>query len=92
MNSDWTIEFRPNARNEFRKLNRSVQRRVINYLEQRVIASGNPRRFGKLLSGDMGEFWSYRVGDFRIISMIEGKRLVVVVVVVSVGHRRDVYR
>lgn len=90
MNSDWTIEFRPNARNEFRKLDRSVQRRVINYLEQRVIASGNPRQFGKLLSGDMGEFWSYRVGDYRIISLIEDKRLVVVVV--SVGHRRDVYR
>jgi mRNA interferase RelE/StbE len=63
---------------------------LIAYLEQRVIASGNPRRLGKLLRGDKGEFWSYRIGDYRIIAMIEDKRLVVVVV--SVGHRREVYR
>ena len=63
---------------------------MIKYLEQRVVASGNPRQFGKSLRGDKGEFWSYRVGDYRIISLIEDERLVVVVV--SVGHRRDVYR
>jgi mRNA interferase RelE/StbE len=63
---------------------------LIDYLEQRVIARGNPRQFGKLLHGDKGEFWSYRVGDYRIISLIEDKKLVVVVV--SVGHRRNVYR
>ena len=55
-----------------------------------MIASGNPRQFGKSLSGDMGEFWSYRVGDYRVISLIEDKKLVVVIV--SVGHRRDIYR
>jgi mRNA interferase RelE/StbE len=63
---------------------------VINYLEQRVIASGNPRQFGKSLSGDMGELWSYRVGDYRIMSLIEDERLVIVVI--SVGHRRDIHR
>ena len=89
-NSGWTIEFRPNARNELRELDRSVQRRLIDYLEQRVIASGNPRQLGKPLRGDKGEFWSYRVGDYRIIALIEDKRPVVVVI--SVGHRRHVYR
>jgi mRNA interferase RelE/StbE len=63
---------------------------VINYLEQRVIASGNPRQLGKSLSGDMGEFWSYRIGEWRIITLIEDTRLVIVII--SVGHRRDIYR
>jgi mRNA interferase RelE/StbE len=67
-----------------------VQRRLIDYLEHRVIASGAPRRLGKPLRGDKGEFWSYRVGDYRIIALIEDRRLVIVVI--SVGHRRDVYR
>ncbi|MGH6896539.1 MAG: type II toxin-antitoxin system RelE family toxin [Geminicoccaceae bacterium] len=88
--SGWTIEFRPNARNELRKLDRSVQRRLVNYLEQRVVARGDPRRWGKALHGEKGEFWSYRVGNYRIISLIEDRRLVIVVV--SVGHRRHVYR
>ena len=50
----------------------------------------NPRQLGKPLRGDKGEFWSYRVGDYRIISLIEDRRLVVVFV--SVGHRGHVYR
>ena len=82
--------FRPSARDELRKLDKSVQRRRIDYLEQRVVASRAPRRLGKALHGDKGEFWSYRVGDYRIIALLEDRRLVVVVV--SVGHRRDVYR
>jgi mRNA interferase RelE/StbE len=55
-----------------------------------VIASGDPRQVGKPLRGDKGEFWSYRVGDYRIVALIEDKRLVIVVI--SVGHRRDIYR
>ncbi len=86
----WTIEFGPNARSELRRLDRSVQRRIIQFLEQRVIAIDDPRQLGKPLRGDKGEFWSYRVGDYRIICTIEDQRLVVVVV--SVGHRREVYR
>ena len=86
----WTIEFRPNARSNLRRLDPPVQRRVIQYLERRVIAIGDPRQLGKPLHGDKGELWSYRVGDYRIICMIEERCLVVVVV--SVGHRREVYR
>jgi mRNA interferase RelE/StbE len=86
----WTIEFGPNARREFGRLDRPVQRRLLQYLEQRVMASGDPRQLGKALHGDKGDLWSYRVGGYRIICMIEDRRLVVVVV--SVGHRREVYR
>ncbi|MGH6917497.1 MAG: type II toxin-antitoxin system RelE family toxin [Geminicoccaceae bacterium] len=67
-----------------------MQRRLIDYLERRVIASGAPRRLGKALRGDKGELWSYRVGDYRIIALIEDRRLVIVIV--SVGHRREVHR
>ena len=86
----WTIEFGPSARHALRKLDRSVQRRLLQYLERRVIASGDPRQFGKALRGDKGDFWSYRVGDYRIICMIEDQRLVVTVI--TLGNRRDVYR
>ena len=86
----WTIEFRPNARRELGKLDRTVQRRLLQYLAQRVLASGDPRQLGKPLHGDQGDLWSYRVGDYRIICMIEDRRLVVVVV--RLGHRREVYR
>ena len=86
----WRIEFLPNARRELRKLEQSVQRRLLQYLDQRVIASGDPRQLGKALSGAKGNLWSYRIGDYRIVCTIEDQRLVVVVV--AVGNRREVYR
>ena len=86
----WTIEFGPNARRELSRLDRPVQRRLLHYLDQRVIALGDPRQLGKPLRGEHGELWSYRVGSYRIICILEHERLVVVVV--SVGHRRDLYR
>jgi mRNA interferase RelE/StbE len=55
-----------------------------------VVAGGDPRRLGKPLRGDKDEFGSYRVGNYRIVCLIEDQRLVVVVI--SIGHRRDVYR
>jgi mRNA interferase RelE/StbE len=86
----WTIEFGPNARRELSKLDRPVQRRLVQYLEQRVVASGDPRQFGEAMRGDKGDLWKYRVGAYRIVCMIEDRRLVVLVV--TVGHRREVYR
>jgi mRNA interferase RelE/StbE len=86
----WTIEFRPNARADLRTLDPPVQRRILNFLEHRVVASGDPRRLGKPLRGEKRELWSYRVGSYRIVCLLEDERLVVVVV--SVGHRPEVYR
>jgi mRNA interferase RelE/StbE len=86
----WTIEFRPNARSELKRLDRPVQRRIRQFLRERVMTIGDPRQLGKPLHGDKGDLWSYRVGDYRIICMIEDRRLVVVVV--SVRHRREAYR
>jgi mRNA-degrading endonuclease RelE of RelBE toxin-antitoxin system len=41
-------------------------------------------------SGPLATFWRYRVGDYRIICDMQDHRLVVLVV--EIGHRRDVYR
>jgi mRNA interferase RelE/StbE len=86
----WTIECGPNARRELHKLDRPLQRRLLQDLGHRVVASGDPRQFGKALRGDQGDLWSYQVGVYRLICMIEDQRLVVVVV--TVGKRREVYR
>jgi mRNA interferase RelE/StbE len=87
---DWTIEFEQDAIRQLNRLDKAVRRRITEYLELRVAASGDPRQFGKSLRHDKTGLWSYRVGHYRIISLIEDQRLVVVVV--SVGHRRQVYR
>jgi mRNA interferase RelE/StbE len=86
----WTIEFERDAIRQLNRLDKPVRRRIVEFLERRVAGSGDPRRFGKSMTGDMAGFWRYRVGDYRILCLLEDGRLVVAVV--SVGHRREVYR
>jgi mRNA interferase RelE/StbE len=58
-------------------------------LRRRIATAEDPRRFGRPLTGDLKGLWRYRVGDYRIVAAIEDNRFVVLVV--TVGHRRDVY-
>ena len=86
----WTIEFDRRAVRDLQALDRAVQRRMLSYLEQRIAPAENPRDFGEALTSTFTGLWRYRVGDYRIVSRIEDDRLVVLIV--RIGHRRDVYR
>lgn len=85
----WTIEFTAQAENALRRLDKSVVRRVKKYLSQ-IKELPNPRMRGESLKGNLSEFWKYRVGDYRIVCEIQDKKLVILIV--KIGHRRDVYK
>jgi mRNA interferase RelE/StbE len=85
----WQIEFDRGAARDLRKLGHDGQRLILTYLRTRIATSDNPRRFGRSLTGDRKGLWRYRVGDYRILASIEEHRFVVLVV--TVGHRREVY-
>ncbi len=88
--SGWKVEITPRAEKELRKLGKVDQRRVREFLRTRVEGTSNPRQIGKPLGGAKSLFWRYRVGDIRILCRLEDERIVVVVV--TVGHRREIYR
>ena len=50
----------------------------------------DPRSRGKALTGNLAGLWRYRVGDYRVVCDIEDG--VLVILVVDVAHRREVYR
>ena len=85
----WAVEFDDRARRELRKLDAKTQQTILRYLRERIAGANNPRRFGKALRRNLAGLWRYRVEDYRLICRIEDKR--VVVVVLQVGHRRDIY-
>lgn len=86
----WKVEVSSLARRQLDKLDPQTTRRIEKFLHERLAALENPRSLGEALHGSkLGEFWKYRVGDFRIIATIQDSRLVVLVL--RVGHRRDVY-
>ena len=85
----WQVEFEEAALKDLAKLDKQVARRIIAFLRERV--SNDPRSVGEALKGSkLGAFWKYRVGDYRIVASIEDDALRVLVV--RVGHRREVYR
>lgn len=86
----WTIEYADPAKQQLRKLDRQVARRVLDFMDERVAGLEDPRRTGKALTGPLGAFWRYRVGDCRVICDIQDGALRVLVV--QVGNRREIYR
>ncbi len=85
----WVYRFDERALKELRKLGKQAQRDIVAYLDERVACEEDPRRFGKGLKADLAGLWRYRVGDYRILCQIRDGELLVLVV--AVGHRRDVY-
>lgn len=87
----WTTEYTETARKQLRKLDKQIARRILDFMDERISGERNPRDTGKALTGNLlGAFWRYRVGDFRIICDIQDAKLCVLVV--QIGHRREVYR
>lgn len=86
----WTIEFDSIAEREFNHLDKSVAQRISKFLFQRLARLEDPRQIGERLQGPLREYWKYRVGDYRLVCTIENDRLLVIVL--RVGHRREIYR
>jgi mRNA interferase RelE/StbE len=85
----WRIEFDSDAVRDLRKLGAEPQRLILRYLRKRIATVEDPRRFGRPLTGNLKGLWRYRVGDYRIVAAIEDDRFIVLIV--TVGHRREVY-
>jgi mRNA interferase RelE/StbE len=87
----WKVEIDPAAVRELARLDPPIARRILIFLHGRVAVLEDPRSIGEALKGSkLGEFWKYRVGDYRIISSIDDGALRILVV--AIGNRREVYR
>ena len=87
----WRVEVSATATRQLDNLDTQHSRRILKFVHERLAKLDSPRDIGKPLRGsDLGEFWKYRVGDYRLICRIEDERLVVLVL--QVGHRKEIYR
>ncbi len=86
----WKVEISPGAIKQLNKLDAQHARRILTFLKERVSPSDDPRFSGKALKGDLGDYWRYRVGNYRILCHIKDASLVVLVF--RVGDRKNVYR
>ncbi len=91
MSLDWKIEFSESAKEDLKKFDTQVSKKVIKWLETRILSGVDPRLWGKQLKGSIfGEMWRYRVGEYRVLCLIKDN--IVTIKVVSIGHRKEVYK
>lgn len=80
-----TLVYIEKALKQLKKLDKSVSIRILSYMDE-VAKLKDPRERGKSLVGNLTGFWRYRIGDYRILD----EKLVIFVV--EIGHRREVYK
>jgi mRNA interferase RelE/StbE len=87
----WMIEFEQKAMRDLEGLDAQDARRVLRFLQDRLASLDNPRTIGEALKGSrFAGMWKYRVGHQRIICEIQDEKITVLVV--RIGHRREIYR
>ncbi len=85
----WKVEIGDQAEKQLKKLDRTAQKRILDYLAERIEGCKSPRHFGEPLKGNKAGYWRYRVGDYRIICEIQDQKLVVLAL--AIGHRKEIY-
>ena len=87
----WKIELDKSAEKELGKLDKQTAIRILKFLHERISQSEDPRSIGEALKGSvLGDYWKYRVGDYRIIAKIEDG--IMKILIVRIGNRREVYK
>ena len=77
------------SKKQLKKLDSSISKRILDYLEQLELID-DPRSRGKALTSNLSGLWRYRVGDYRILCRIYDDKLVITVI--EIAHRSTIYR
>jgi mRNA interferase RelE/StbE len=86
----WTIEYSSSALKSLKKMDKQFARRIVGYLDDKVAVLDDPRTLGKALKGELGEYWRYRVGDYRVLCEIQDDK--VIILAAAIGHRKEIYK
>lgn len=86
----YRVETTPRFEKEFRKLDRYTQRMLKAWIDKNLVDCADPRTHGKGLTANRSGQWRYRIGDYRLLCLIEDEELVILAL--TVGHRREVYQ
>lgn len=83
----YSYAFKSNAVKELKRLPLEIQKRIIKKLEY-FTATNNPLVFAEVLVNfNIGQY-RFRVGDYRIIFDLQDE----LIIILSIGHRREIYR
>lgn len=85
----YRVEFSQRALKELKKLDRHTAALILGWIRKNLENCENPRQYGKGLTANKSGQWRYRVGDYRLLAEIEDDKIIILIL--NVGHRRDIY-
>ncbi len=85
----YAVEFSKEALKDLKKLDKPTAALILGWVRKNLEGTDDPRRHGKALTGNLSGRWRYRVGDYRLLARIDDGR--VLILVLHVGHRREIY-
>ncbi len=85
----WIVDFDKKVLKAFHKLDKPVQKRIIDFIDHRILNLDDPRLAGTQLAGELAHLWRYRIGDYRLLCSFKDREMLILVV--DVGHRREIY-
>lgn len=86
----YRVELTESFEKDFIKLDSAVKKQILKWIEKHLLNVDFPSTPGKTLKGELKDYIRFRVGDYRIISIVEED--IFVITNIHVGHRKDVYR
>ena len=86
----YKVRFTENAKKDLKKLDKHTAALILGWIRKNLEDSENPRLHGKALTGNLGNRWRYRVGDYRLLASIEDNTITILIL--NIGHRREIYR
>lgn len=85
----YRVEFTETALKEFKKLDCHISLMITSWIRKNLEDCENPRQYGRALVANHSGKWRYRIGDYRLLCEIQDEKITILVV--TVGHRREVY-
>ncbi len=85
----YKVQFTQRALKDLKKLDRHTSALILGWIRKNLEGCENPRLYGKGLTANRSGQWRYRVGDYRLLAEIEDDKIIILIL--NVGHRRDIY-
>ena len=84
------VELTIEAKIKLKKMDRYTAAFILGWVRKHLEGCSDPRQHGKSLTANHQGEWRYRVGDYRLLADIQDDKILILIL--TIGHRRDVYK
>ena len=86
----WTVKFSTRAVKSLKRIDRPNQELILKFMTEKVAKHPDPVILAKKLSGNLGDFYRFRLGDYRIVCEVQNQELIILIL--QIGHRQNIYQ